>query len=234
MKFYLFFSHPAMCTGSQDDHYPTSLTSWIYTYNIQPCWSDLGSFLPEYTLFDGVLMAYVASLLLYFLNNINIFVKIYKQSYKASGSNPFINALATMAMWHAMLGSICQISVFYVRPLTYSPGLRRAVHSQLKDSLPRYNKDGFLLREAWDNTMADGCCGVDGYQDLSDVNMSIPDSCQSVFNNKTFVRGCANTVMMQVIDNEERRIHAVLAFIYIEYVTLVLLSLLLWVWGYCC
>ena len=180
MKFYLFFSHPAMCTGSQDDHYPTSLTSWIYTYNIQPCWSDLGSFLSEYTLFDGMLMAYVASLLLNFLNNINIFVKIYKQSYKASGSNPFINALATMAMWHALLGSICQISVFYVRPLTYSPGLRHAVYSQLKDSLPRYNKDGFLLREAWDNTMADGCCGVDGYQDLSDINMSIPDSCQSV------------------------------------------------------
>ena len=124
-------------------------------------------------------------------------------------------------MWHAL---ICYIGItiyFVLRTLTYSPDLGSNIHSQLSDSLSRYNEDGFLIREAWHNLMAGGCCGVDRYWDFSDLGMTIPSVCQPEVppsytkkvadaSEKTFMSGCGNLVMLHIFDNEERRIYAFL------------------------
>ena len=220
IKFYLYYSHPAMCTDTQD-----SLTSWITTYNIRPCWSDLGSFVPEFSLFDFVVLMYFVLLLSAYLMVMVVVLKNYKQSLTVSGILSLANWAISILIWHVVICFLVIILYFLLSSYLYSPDLRHTVHSQLNDSLPRYNEDGVLLREAWDNTMAVGCCGLDGYQDFINFNMSIPSVCQTevspsyakevsvASNNKTFTSGCVEAVMLHIIDSEERRFFAFLCLI---------------------
>ena len=60
----------------------------------------------------------------------------------------FFIKLVLLHVWYALFSMI----LLNIRSSQLSPDLRHTVHSQLKDSLLRYNEDGFLLREAWDNT----------------------------------------------------------------------------------
>ena len=232
VKFYFFYSHPALCTDSQP---ADSLTSWIFTYNLRPCWSDLGSFTPEYNRsLNAMILTQFVLLLVGFLINLITIVKLYKNPLKGLGPDGLYKKLLVlvlsqtmraivMLMYQIVICSVVIIIYFILRSVVdlSSPDLRHNVHSQLTDSLPRYNEDGFLLREAWDNTMADGCCGVDGYQDFSNLNMSIPSVCQtevppscamevSAASNKTFSGGCVDAVMLNIINSEERRIFAFL------------------------
>ena len=75
-------------------------------------------------------------------------------------------------MFHVVICAQGIILYFKLSSHIYSADLQHTVPSQLKDSLLRYNEDGFLMREAWDNTMADGCCGLDGYKDF--INLTCP------------------------------------------------------------
>ena len=232
VKFYLYYSHPALCTDSQT---ADSLTSWISTYNLRPCWSDLVSFTPQYNIIiNAMILMQCVLLLVGFVLNLTTVVKLYINPLKLPESDDFFkktNMLFMCQTKRALVMVMCQIVIcslviliyFNLGSLVYlfSPDLRHTVHSQLTDSLPRYNEDGFLLREAWDNTMADRCCGVDGYQDFSNLNMSIPSVCQtevppscamevSAASNKTFAGGCVDAVMLNIINSEERRIFAFL------------------------
>ena len=224
VKFYLYYSHPAMCTDSQDPW-----TSWIFTYNLRPCWSDLGSFTPKYSWFDLVITLYFATLLLEFLKYLIFAVKINKQPLEMPVPSFFDNGPLTLVIEWVFIFLVLPFILAKLRTLINSADLRHTVHSQLKDSLPRYNEDGFLLREAWDNTMADGCCGVDGYQDFINLNMAIPSVCQtevspsctkevSVVSNKAFAIGCVDAVMEHIISSEERRFIALILFIPFEMV----------------
>ena len=208
-----------MCTDTQD-----SLTSWITTYNIRPCWSDLGSFVPGLSLFDFVVLMYFVLLLSAYLMVMVVVLKNYKQSLTVSGILSLVNWAISIVIWHVVICFLVIMLYFFLSSYLYSPDLQHTVHSQLKDSLPRYNEDGFLLREAWDNTIADGCCGVDGYKDFVNLNMSIPSVCQTeelnlsaktvaVAGKKTFTSGCVDAVMLHIIGSEERRFFALLCLI---------------------
>ena len=154
-----------------------------------------------------------------------VIVLNYKHSLSVSGILELIDFAISVMMWQALICFLVIMLYFFLNSLIYSADLRDTVHSQLNDSLPRYNEDGFLLREAWDNTMAEGCCGVDGYQDFINFNMSIPSVCQTevspsyakevsvASNNKTFTSGCVDAVMLHIIDSEERRFFALLCLI---------------------
>ena len=168
-------------------------------------------------------MLYLGLLLLEFLISLLTVLKTYKQSPEVPVPVFFGHEVLAMVLMHGYIGVVGIYIYFNLNTLTYSPSLRHTVHSQLNESLPWYHEDGFLLREAWDNTMADGCCGVDGYQDFINLNMSIPSVCQVdavssscikevsvASNNKTFAIGCVDAVMIHIIDNEKRRVFAVL------------------------
>ena len=216
VKFHLYYSHPAMCTDSQD-----SLTSWIYTCSARPCWSDLGPFDPTFHISGVLVLVYFVLLLPAYLNILIDVVKMYKHSPNLSGIDPIIRCAIIIVMCEALMCVLCIMIYLSLSSLLYSTDLRHTVHSQLKDSLPRYNDDGFLLREAWDNTMTAGCCGADGYQDFINLNMSIPSVCQaevstsyakevSVASNKPFRSGCVEAVMLHIIEYEKRRVFALI------------------------
>ena len=203
-----------MCTDSQD-----SLTSWISTYNIRPCWSDLGSFIPKSSTFNEMMITYIIYRLGGFL-----FGFLFILFGKPSPVKLIYLVMSIEVLVHGMMFILYIFEYFKLGSVLYSPDLRHTVHSQLKDSLPRYNEDGFLLREAWDNTMADGCCGVDGYQDFVNFNMPIPSVCQvevspsyakvvSFASSKTFTSGCVDAVMLHIIRSEVRRVFAFLCLI---------------------
>ena len=215
-----------MCTDTQD-----SLTSWITTYNIRPCWSDLGSFVPGHSLFDFAVLMYFVLLLSAYLKMMVVVVKNYKQLLTVSGILSLVNWAISIIWLHGLICFLVIMLYFLLSSYLYSQDLRHTVHSQLNDSLPRYNEDGFLSREAWDNTMAAGCCGVDGYQDFINFNMSIPSVCQTeelnlcdktmfVAGNKTFRSGCVEAVMLHIIDSEERRFFAFLCLIAFDMIIL--------------
>ena len=206
-----------MCKNSH------SLISQIFNYNHRSCWLNLGSF-PLLYHFDFFSIYFF----LLFLVAIQCYVLIVFKMFTLSmeelgwiGRHLYI----TMVILHAFLVLVFALLYCNLRSLTDSPDLRHTVHSQLSKSLPRYNEDGFELREAWDNTMADGCCGVDGYQDFINLNMSIPSFCQAevspsctkevsvASNNKTYASGCVEAVMVHIIDKEERDVFGMLYFI---------------------
>ena len=233
MKFYWYLSRPAMCTATQalrgllwispiyydrcrDSSAADYLTLRFSNAN-RACWSDLGTFTPEYSWFDIVILAYIVSLLIHFLHILIIVVKVYQQSQKVPVPKPLINALAKIMGLNLIFFVLSILFHYNKESLIYSPNLRHTVHSQLTGSLPRYNEEGFHLREAWDNTMTDGCCGVDGYQDFSHLNMSIPSVCQRevplscteetfVAGTKIFAVGCVDAVMSHIVNSEGHRI----------------------------
>ena len=156
---------------------------------------------------------------------------------------------------YAMINALCAL-VFFAGAIVFFNGLRSSIYSselrniirvQLKASLARYNEDGFQLREAWDNTMADGCCcGVDGYQDFSNVNMSIPSVCQteaysgcqfskearivSVDGNATFSHGCVDLIMSHINSIEEL---STLIFLILSGLVTIIFLVILAIMKYC-
>ena len=221
--FYWYHCGIVVCTDSQVTDYFTSWISSPERSEAHPCWTDLASYTCsnlQMNWFDYIILVSSYGLLVWWLHVIMYIILYFKNP--AMGTDIVDSML--VAMSHAMCSLLffAGAIVFFngLRSSIYSPELRNIIGLQLKTSLARYNEDGFHLRKAWDNTMREGCCGVDGYQDFSNVNMSIPSVCQTelysgspiskevrivlVDGNATVSHGCVDSIMSHIQSIGER------------------------------
>ena len=232
--FYWYHRGPTVCSLSQVEDY---LTPWVSPYTKSPCWTDLVYYDQEINWFDGILSFYVGFLLACSFGVLIGVAQCRKTPRKVSTFKRSINLITISSICYLLLlaGGIVFFDSF--RSSIYSTDLRDSIRMQLEYSLPLYDADGFRLREAWDNTMEDGCCcGVAGYRDFNILNMSIPAVCQSqhhicdiyldsgtvlVDGNETFSLGCLDSIMAS-IDYIEKRSTTMFLFLSI-FITLILL-----------
>ena len=174
--FYWYHRGPTVCSLSQVEDY---LTPWVSPYTPSPCWTDLVNYYQNMNWFDVTLMVCIGCLIACSFGVLIDVVQYHKTPRKVSSFRCTISLITISSRAYLLLlvGAIVFFNSF--RSSIYSTDLRDNIRMQLEYSLPLYDADGFRLREAWDNTMEDGCCcGVDGYRDFDILNMSIPSVCQ--------------------------------------------------------
>ena len=168
-----------VCDTADGEH-ATSFSScdrngwkWVQLYG--PCWNSLTKLPATTTWMDiTVIIGYVLMLFCTVALGLYRCTKLPKKYQLERCYRNVMVMIATVMMFTVILKA-CFFSQLYLT--SARPEQANVISSQLSKSLLQYGHDDVITR-AWQNTMRDGCCcGLNGYQDFTNIGMDVPPHC---------------------------------------------------------
>ena len=148
-------------------------SGWRWVHLHGPCWTSLIKLQADATWYDIIHLTGYAEALLCSL--IVVLLRCKCCSKMPSIERCFRRIILT-------LGFVMVLSAFgnlyiYVQQYKLSDHMAVTISGQLSESLQLYGNDDIITR-AWQNTMLDGCCcGMQGYQDFTNIDMEVSPYC---------------------------------------------------------
>ena len=148
-------------------------SGWRWVQLHGPCWTSLIKLQADTTWYDIIHMTGYAGVLLCSL--IVVLLRCTRCSKKHSIEKCCSRIILVLGF--AMNLSACGNLYIYVQQYKLSDNMAITIYGQLSESLQFYDNDDTITR-AWQNTMLDGCCcGMQGYQDFTNIGMEVPPHC---------------------------------------------------------